>query len=83
MLKTQCCPCSDAAPPVLQARGAEPSGASPSDVAGEEDVVSEFLSLQPEELWDHMTRRNGTELQVTSFCQPSICLQMLSNHICC
>ena len=39
---------------------------SSSDGDGEEDVLLEFLSLQPEELWTHMMQRNGSELQVGS-----------------
>ena len=37
---------------------------SSSEGDHEEEVLLEFLSLQPEELWTHMMQRNGNELQV-------------------
>ena len=49
--------------PVLQRLTPDEEGSS-SDGDEEEDVLMEFLSLQPEELWNHMMQRNGSELQV-------------------
>lgn len=45
-------------------RGVPGGEGSSSEGDHEEEVLLEFLSLQPEELWTHMMQRNGSELQV-------------------
>jgi len=53
-------------------RGGSPAASGPAAATGsaedapaaETAVVANFMSLEAEQLWDHMTQHNGSDLQV-------------------
>ena len=63
MLRDSCA--ADSAAP----RGAPGSGSTAAGAAdaqpSETAVVANFMSLEAEQLWDHMTQRNGSDLQAS------------------
>jgi hypothetical protein len=47
------------------ASGGAQGGSGAEDTPAETAVVANFMSLEAEQLWDHMTQRNGSDLQVS------------------